>query len=427
MYLETLGLIMVAISMAIALPLINPIKGYTKHITFIYMWIWYTFYFLLVPFYFILVGDYALYSISFNGFLAPTLFLYAFGLNTFLIGYYVYQNYIIKLSNPLPTISIYEGVIAKYILPLSLLFLVILNWQFGGIKWWLMGDYSINSTNTRIAAEAGYSKYLSSLLDSIIVATAILLLSKAKIAWKIAYTIPILYIYLISGERYRLILLASIIIIYLIQTHYFTKKRVLISLPIVLVLLGCFWWYSSNRAIINKRFDTPIEWTNDRQGLSAFAGELSNCKTLALLLKTQKEGQFEYDYGETFSKSALIRAIPKFIYPEKVDYTPPQVATIYKLFTLRKEKKQGVALTNLGSYYHAFGVLGVGLGMLLYGLWIGFVASKLQHNEFLTALFTALQFQVITRGYFPQIVELTFYCALPLVVIVISKKLIKSE
>jgi len=131
-----------------------------------------------------------------------------------------------------------------------------------------------------------------------------------------------------------------------------------------------------------------------------------------------------YELGGSFLY-ALTLAIPRSIWPAKP--TPAFRQVIEQAMGTRFAYDSGLFYPNFGEYYQNFGLIGIVLGMLLFGVtcrWLYFRlrASSSQAAICAYSLFLPYLVQFISRGYFAQQVQTVTFIFFPLLLSAVVSK-----
>ena len=123
--------------------------------------------------------------------------------------------------------------------------------------------------------------------------------------------------------------------------------------------------------------------------------------------------------GRTFTY-LLYHPIPRSIFPSKPN--PPVQEAVYKIFNNERIVKSGMAFPNIGEFYINFGILGVVIGMFLFGIFIRFAYRKVikyptRFNIVSYSILWPYLLQYISRGYFVQIITGAIFLYAPLIII----------
>ncbi|RRB00880.1 hypothetical protein [Larkinella rosea] len=226
-------------------------------------------------------------------------------------------------------------------------------------------------------------------------------------------------LFAIMGFRYRIILtILGLILVYSLDKNTVISNNRVIYVGLILTYFIFFITYNRWN-FIHGRFSelsyNPVEFEygmffeQTRAGLADFN----------LIRYYEENPEIQHDYGLTMFGYVIIKALPKFLFPNGEKPYPPPALTILdnSLELPRQWARTGEATLHYGSFYGAFGWFGFVLMPFLMGFWLRFVVSR---NPVTTPLgflkqvvFSLAIFQFVTRGYFPQFVDHFVYISLP--------------
>jgi len=226
----------------------------------------------------------------------------------------------------------------------------------------------------------------------------------------LAYTL-----FFLEAWRYRTILTTLGILI----NYLWTLPNKQLSRGVLLTLLfGYLVLFSTNnRWQIAHREFADITFNPIGIGVqNALVNQTNNCQPDAALLGYLKEGKTEHDWGKSSFLYSIYRFVPAKFFKGGDKGTPPLIHDHKRSINKTGEVTEIGAHTNIMEYWYGFGTLGA---IVIMAFWAGVLAkvhlnvNNLQ-SRLLVISILMLIFQVITRGYSPQHLELAFFLSLPL-------------
>lgn len=270
----------------------------------------------------------------------------------------------------------------------------------------------------------GTSYFLQNFADSLItllVASFIVKINKFSLYFIITLS---LFLFLVLGFRYRIILSIFAILIYL---FFINKFRIYDYLKILILFFSTFYliffittnrssFFTQNFTQINFNplsFDYNVVYEQARGSVVDFA-----------MYDALNKNEINYDFGNTMFVYIFIKLLPShfFEFGEK-PYPPPMLSDIDKSLSVNRD--YGEACTILGAAYYSYSIIGVLLVSFILGYVISYLDSTLYYGDYYflrNVMILMAIFQLITRGYFPQFVDHLVYMLFPLLFIIKKNK-----
>ena len=406
---------------------IMTLGGFSRHIAYAFSLLVYSVYELYTPAFNYFAGYRSLYGIDIEAYFPEALAVYIVGMLALTFGYWASVH--LRPAKPIKTLETYHD-FRQPLLLIAIMCIVFGYLVFHNLTKAGFVDFGtlFNFKDQRSGIVYLYTltsphpefPYIEALTDTFITLLVLLFAYKMpRLAWWIL-AIAIGYFFLLTGWRYRLILTAiGCFAFYWCSLRWFREDYMKVA---VIIAIGLFSLVllTLNRMAIAKRLGE--ETTLD---LSRFDGRLLseqtiNSQVFMAMLRYRDEHNLSLDYGQSMFMNTVYRAIPSSYLDGGVK---PQ-SKLLRWQLLAQGNTEGVvtertgAITNVEEYYFSFGWAGViGLTALL-----GWPLGRLAHfppkdtfYNIVKALVAAFMFQLITRGYFPQQVELFVYLFFPLI------------
>ena len=269
----------------------------------------------------------------------------------------------------------------------------------------------------------GFYNYLVFLGDSLILAFIILIFEKKFYKkWHWFLLVSSLLAYMVLGFRYRILLLIIGVIYHFLVTTRFSFKSI-----VKWVFLGWLVVYSINFITLNREALKTLDFSEVtfeskvQYGLSPYQlvmQQTDNYKTEMMIVKYVRDNDVAYDFGESMFTHIFIRIIPASFFEGKVKPEIPQIKIIKNSFNSIEGLYAGAAVSNVIEFYIAFGIFGIIFFMLVFGLFLGYLAKRSNLNNardrVIIVMVAMVLFQEITRGYLPQNVTLLAFLLITL-------------
>lgn len=223
--------------------------------------------------------------------------------------------------------------------------------------------------------------------------------------------VALLGVFALAGFRYRLVLLTGSGLLHAFLRVRGGQGRVLLSLGLLVAGLGLAW-ITLNRIRVSQRLFKQVDNDLTHFDLRLLANETNNSQTFRVLLGYYHARGSQADGQQGTLTYVLVRALPARVFREGKKPVAPLLQHIRAAYDTTPEGSElHPAVSNLEEYYLGYGMAGVLLGMALMSLLCRWMGSWGPVGMPLGTLFL---FQLISRGYLPQQVDLAVFLALPL-------------
>jgi hypothetical protein len=382
---------------------------------------------------FVPLADYFTQVHSFFGFEYPVALIlnqsqalvYCLGISALLIGYFILKIFFKKQEDFQSLFfDFQQDWIPKVMIGFQLVLwaLVVFNIQSSGISFFKIFDFN-NQSEKDILFSADWQYPFLDLLSNCIPVCLYLQFRFTKGEKRIWFVFFFfwLIISLLSGWRYRIILLGILFIF-----HFLSISQIRISrlIPFLILVFVSFCWLTLNRMAIAKRQFQLITFDLSQFDLQIATNEFSNSRTFrSTLLYLDKNPEVQKQASESW----VVFLKNKF--KSKSNFSDHQRPKPWILSVTKAWIPNGwpwnpnPAVTQLEEFFLTFGYLGVFMGMLLVGFWSGFLDVKVDQPVFQSfkLVGTALLFQWTTRGFFLYQLQITLICILPFLVLYVVK------
>lgn len=274
-----------------------------------------------------------------------------------------------------------------------------------------------------------YLIYVWSTLDCLITLIIALYIRKIERRQFFILTGLAVFIFSIYFFRYRIYLtMMGIGAVYVYHNpDIFRKiwKYAFIGLLMFYVIL----FFTINRNVLAERSFDQIQYNvfNKEEGGSVqniFIQQASNLHADFTVLKYYFENSdAPHDYGETMFLYPFIRAVPASFFTNNTKpYPAPAMQLIIDAYGGdSRAAGAGRFVTNLFEFYIAFGLVGLILGMFIFGLVLRVLQDKWYwdrgYNSILQIAIMVSLFQYISRGYLPQYLNHITYLTAPVFIL----------
>ncbi|MDC0569937.1 oligosaccharide repeat unit polymerase [Gammaproteobacteria bacterium] len=293
---------------------------------------------------------------------------------------------------------------------------IFLNTLAGGINLIdiFMGTYGKPTLGLR-----GYTYYLQNFADSLITLLVAALFFKIKPRYFRIMLMLAIPLFLVLGFRYRIILLVFGLGMIYLRDNRVRLVPFLKALSFVIIFLYSMLLLTHNRAAIYMQQWDKMSYDYTQFPYEAFIEQAKGSRIDFALYQALSDGRIDHDLGLTTFVYPFIKFTPSFIFEGgKKPYPPPQINDIH--VALSSSMDIGEAVTSLGSAYYSFGVVGV----IIFGLGFGLVIGRLQNHagkSRFSALFSIVVslalFMWMTRGYMPGFVDHLAYLLIPVFIL----------
>ena len=264
--------------------------------------------------------------------------------------------------------------------------------------------------------ENAFLNYFYSTVDWFTVAFMMLFaFSRRRRRWLAPIFVCLLLAYTTIGFRYRILILLGAPAVYLWLKHR-RRPSIATMAVVALICVAMIGVIGHLRTAFRSSAEVSVSDVSASAAGATFARSLNIYQPyLAIIDGIPSRSPFLW--GSSFAY-LLVHPIPRSVWPDKPE---APIATITRVTLGSEAAKAGVAYPNIGEFYANFGVLGIFVGMWLFGVALRGLYEYLkihQDNEWARVLYAiALPFlvQVVSRGYFVQIMQEACFVFVPLV------------
>lgn len=233
------------------------------------------------------------------------------------------------------------------------------------------------------------------------------------VAWPVVGVpvgVALLGVFALAGFRYRLVLLTGSGLLHAFLRVQGRSGRVLLSAGVLTACVGLAW-ITLNRIRVSQRLFKQVDNDLTHFDLRLLANETNNSQTFRVLLGYYHARGSKADGAGGTLTYVLVRALPARVFREGKKPVAPLLQHIRAAYDTTPEGSElHPAVSNLEEYYLGYGMAGLLLGMALMALLCRWMGSWGALGMPLGTLFL---FQLISRGYLPQQVDLAVFLALP--------------
>lgn len=370
-----------------------------RHFLLIYVLVIYFLYIFLGPLNAYLSQDYKRFGNDFKPLFLEGIIIYSVALFCFIISYFINYN-LITVNR-----SKYEYKLNK------------------NYRLYLLGLFSIVLFVVFILPKnSGLMNYLLFLVDSLILALAIIFYEKERNIFFYVVLSGTILACLILGFRYRIILILVSFLYYLLLFNKFNLKSILKWMMFIYLVSAVLNVISINRRAFKESDFSNIKLTSNEEryesSYTLMLNQTNNFTTDFSVLEYMKENNVTSDYGNSMFLQTFIRLIPSSFFQYGKKPIIPQQDIIRKCFNSIEGYYAGAAVTNIFEYYIAFGFWGIIFFMSLLGRILAYYSKKVDLNnsrdQVVIVMIAMILFQEITRAYMPQVMTLLAYLYLSL-------------
>ncbi len=222
------------------------------------------------------------------------------------------------------------------------------------------------------------------------------------------------------GVRYMILIGGGSLLLYYIKRKGIKLKKIQITLLILLfiVVFGFIAYVRGAPSLKGMSVNTDFL-------LAFFMSSISLFKPTAVLVYYIPHIH-PYLLGESFLYTFIL-PIPRLIWPQK-----PYPEFLKILWKATGGRFFGYAVPNIGEYYANFGIAGVIVLMALLGFIFRYIYDTYKHNDknqlilMGYSIFYFFIFQIVSRGYFPQVFVQSIYLFIPLLSLFMTEKILNG-
>jgi oligosaccharide repeat unit polymerase len=378
--------------------------GLRKNLSYAFVLTVYTMYLFITPTYFYLAGRrYIMSMIIPEYYYHKTILIFSLGVLCFIIGYNLIPTAKPQNIPPKPVYDVKVKVIALFTFFYGIIFTNMLS---AGVN--IFAILTGKSSQDTLLGFDGSTNYLQSFSDSLIPLLIAAYYLDVRRFILLAMVLFAFLLFFLLGFRYRIILtLIGFGFAFLYKNQINTKTAITALLGVVLSFYIIIF-ASYNRFPLAQgrfgdtepnplKFDYSIVFDQTRGALPC----------MIVLRHYDLFPNTPHEYGKTMFFYPFLTGIPRIILPNKSDFYPaPEVVIQLSTYYSVESQYAGEALLNVGNLFIAFGLWGVWLGNLIFGLALRLYQNRIRYNDFFSMLFyfviCLVLFQWITRGYVPQ-------------------------
>lgn len=228
-------------------------------------------------------------------------------------------------------------------------------------------------------------------------------------------------LFLTRGVRYILLIGGGSLLFYYIKRKGVRVKRsyVILSIIFFLVLFALIAYLRGAPSLKKLTFNTEFI-------LAFLISSVSLFEPMASFTYYFSQNH-PYLLGESFLYTFIL-PIPRLLWPHK-----PYPRYLKILWKITGGRYFGYAVPNIGEYYANFGIGGVIVFMFILGFLFGIIYNIYktdERNVFMLmgySIFYFFTFQIISRGYFPQIFVQFLYLFLPILFLYITHYVLSAK
>ena len=218
-----------------------------------------------------------------------------------------------------------------------------------------------------------------------------------------------LVLFALAGFRYRTLLLVGGLLLAALARARTGKQRAVL-LGLCAISATGMAWLTLNRLNVSARLYKKWDYNLAHFDLRLLANETNNSQTFGVMLGYYHTRGGKPDGWAASPHFVAVRAVPKALWPGGQKPVAPLLRHIRTAYDATPAgSKLHPAVSNLEEYYLGYGIWGVVLGMAA----LAWLCRQLAGLGPLMPLGTLFLWQLISRGYLPQQVDLAVFLALP--------------
>ncbi len=294
--------------------------------------------------------------------------------------------------------------------------LALLSYQLSGMPVWKLLNPWNSDGSLNLYGMAVKYPVLEGFADALVPAAGLALLFGGPVG--IGLVAISAWVLLISGFRFRLILLVLSLFFYGLMKVQPKLRPWLVGGTALAAGIG-LTLLTVNRGLIVSRTWGSLGLFRENISAAMLVNETNNCQTFMACLASPYRQRMVPDGGRSLYWSTAVRFLPAAVFPRNKKPRAHTLGLIRLTYTqTEKSRALNPALSYVEEYYLSAGILGLALGMGFLGWLTAFLGSKIVQTTTPWKLFgwcmaAAFLFQMITRGYVPQQAELALYLSLP--------------
>jgi hypothetical protein len=349
--------------------------------------------------------------------------VYSIGILSFFLGYFCFKT----SKNPGSISNLKSDIHSKlpdYMAAIQVFIwlLVLINFQISGISVGNLFDLT-NQNESDLLFSAQWKYPLVDLISNCIpVCLFIQYKFSKKINWKWVVLFSFwLFISLLSGWRYRIILFFLFFVIDFLVQNKWSFFKIFVGVLFLSIALS---WLTLNRMAIAKRQFHLITFDLSLFDIRIFTTEFSNSRTFkATCIYLNNHPDIEALGPESWIKFIENKLKPKTEF-QNLQRPKPWILEVTKAWIPPGWPwNPNPAVSQMEEFFLTFGWIGLVIGMFVVGIWVGFLDLAVNDPIFqnFKIVGIALLFQWTTRGFFLYQLQITLICFLPFLLLWLAK------
>ena len=351
--------------------------------------------------------------------------VYSFGLLSIVCGYCIFYSFtnFSRKENFDITLDFKNGIIYLLIIIQMLVWiLVIVNIISSGISLVNIFDFSTSNEADLLFSTSWKYPFIDMLSNCLPVCLFLQFKFSKKINWILVFLFSFwLFISLLSGWRYRIILFFLFIVVDFLILKKWSFIRIFLGALFLSISLS---WLTLNRMAIAKRQFHLITFDLSLFDVRIFATEFSNSRTFkATLIYLDSHPEIKALGPGSWLRFLENKGKPKRDFPN-FERPKPWILEVTKVWIPPGWPwNPNPAVTQMEEFFLTFGWIGLLIGMFAVGFWVGFLDVLVKDPVFQSfkVVGIALLFQWTTRGFFLYQLQITIVCFLPFLLLWLAK------
>jgi hypothetical protein len=410
--------------------LISIIKRLTAHIAFLLALLLYGFYAFFTPWYLFEHNITSIAGLTYSSYFDDAGRVYLGGSAAFIASYVLLDRFVTFGRSSLnPQFVFTKNHITQSLLVLYTIILCFLGYilTYSGVSLTELVDLKNSNTYLNLFGKQLAFPFADRIPDFLLLPTLLLFIAKPKFAWPILVLTTVIFI--AFGFRYRVILLYGAI-----WLTWFVQPKLLISYPqswirsflISTLFVGFFviGLLTVNRLMLSARLFNKLTFDLSLLDTRLLVNETNNAQAFMRVLAYRGEAGISFPPLLNTTLACLVeRFIPAVAFSDGIKPKPQLLIDIQNAFSSTPAgQTMHPAVTNMEEYYLDWGYTGLFICMGLFSflcLFIGRITVLLFNTYYFPVgiLLSVFVFQIISRGYMPQQVDILFSLIAPLAVL----------
>ncbi|MEY4927817.1 MAG: hypothetical protein RI894_2253, partial [Bacteroidota bacterium] len=348
--------------------------GLRKNLPYSFVLAIYTMYLFITPTYFCLAGrEYIMAMYIPEYYYYKCTLIFSLGVLCFIVGYNLIPTSKLPYRAPKPLYDVKIKIIGLFLFFYSIIFVNMLS---AGVN--IFAVLTGKSTQDTLLGFDGSTNYLQSFSDSLVPILIAAYYLDVRRLILLGMVLLSFLLFVLLGFRYRIILtLIGFGFAFLYKNTINTKTAVLALLGVVfsfyIIIFSTF-----NRLQLTFGKFGDLEWNPAKFDYSVIFDQTRGALPCMIVLKHYDDfPNTPHENGKTMFIYPFLTGIPRLILPNKSSYYPaPEVVIQLSAYYSVESKVAGEALLNVGNLFIAFGLWGVWLGNLIFGLLLRFYQNR---------------------------------------------------